>query len=343
MRIRDLGYSPGKLPTGPKNSILDIKGVSVGQVTLRQPPDVNTGVTVILPRPESDIQTPCYAGVHALNGAGELTGSFQIKEWGWTNTPLAMTNSVALGKVYDAIWHWSFRRARAAGQSTSDLISNYGAPVIGETCDWALNDLTLDSVQQDHVYQAFENAKSQTEVLEGSHGGGTGMLCSQFKGGTGTASRVVPGDARAGDYTVGVANITHQLQIHILTSPGNSPNQPRLETRPPNRRCPHRRPPPERTRTTTILNSQRRPRRQYPSLHHHRRPLTTPSTTTSRSTRHRRRQPSNTSRRRTQSIRRYLPRSLDRQYPDSEPLWDRAQVVWSSSIERCTSCARSVD
>ena len=204
IRIRDLGYAPGSLPTGPKNSILDVKGVSVGQATIHQDPDVHTGVTVILPRPESDIQTPCYAGVHALNGAGELTGSFQIKEWGWTNTPLAMTNSVALGKVYDAMWHWSFKRSREAGQSTDDLIKNYGAPVIGETCDWSLNDLTLDSVQQHHVYEAFENAKTQAEVLEGSHGGGTGMLCSQFKGGTGTASRIVPGDAGVGDYTVGV-------------------------------------------------------------------------------------------------------------------------------------------
>ena len=204
LRIRDLGYTPGKLPIGPKNSILDVKGVSVGQVTLHQGQDVHTGVTIILPRPESDIQTPCYAGTHTLNGAGELTGSFQIKEWGWTNTPLAMTNSVALGKVYDAIWHWSFRQSREAGQSRVDLMNNYGAPVIGETSDAYLNDLTLDSVQQHHVYEAFENTKTQSEVQEGSHGGGTGMLCSQFKGGTGTSSRIVPGDAGEGDYTVGV-------------------------------------------------------------------------------------------------------------------------------------------
>jgi D-aminopeptidase len=204
MRIRDLGYAPGKLPPGPKNSILDVPGVSVGQVTIHKDPDVHTGVTVVLPRPESDIQKPCYAGTHALNGAGELTGSFQIKEWGWTNTPLALTNSVALGKVYDAIWHWLFKRSRTAGQPTDELIANYGAPVIGETCDWHLNDLTIDSVQQHHVYEAFENAKTQTEVLEGSHGGGTGMLCSQFKGGTGTSSRIVPGDADQDQYTVGV-------------------------------------------------------------------------------------------------------------------------------------------
>jgi D-aminopeptidase len=204
MRIRDLGYSPGRLPPGPKNSIIDVEGVSVGQVTIHQDPDVHTGVTVILPRPEADIQKPCYAGVHALNGAGELTGSFQIREWGWTNTPLAMTNSVALGKVYDAIWHWSFKRSREAGQSTQELIKNYGAPVIGETCDWYLNDLTIDAVQQQHVYDAFENAKTQSEVFEGSYGGGTGMLCSQFKGGTGTSSRVVPNDAGDKDYTVGV-------------------------------------------------------------------------------------------------------------------------------------------
>ena len=138
MRIRDLGYSPGKLPTGPKNSILDVKGVSVGATTIHQGTDVHTGVTVILPRPEHELQKPCYAGVHALNGAGELTGSFQIKEWGWTNTALAMTNSVALGKVYDAIWHRSFKTSIERGQSEHELIKNYGAPVVGETCDWSL-------------------------------------------------------------------------------------------------------------------------------------------------------------------------------------------------------------
>ena len=94
MRIRDLGYKPGKLPTGSRNSILDVKGVSVGQTTIVEGADVRTGVTVILPRPEADIQKPCYAGFHVLNGAGELTGCHQIKEWGWTNTPLAMTNSI---------------------------------------------------------------------------------------------------------------------------------------------------------------------------------------------------------------------------------------------------------
>jgi D-aminopeptidase len=204
MRIRDLGYSPGRLPPGLNNSVLDVEGVSVGQVTIHKNPNVHTGVTVILPRPEADIQKPCYAGIHALNGAGELTGSFQIREWGWTNTPLAMTSSVALGKVYDAIWHWSFKRSREAGQSTQELIKNYGAPVIGETCDWYLHDLTIDAIQQQHVYEAFENAKTQSDVLEGSYGGGTGMLCSQFKGGTGTASRTVPNDAGGKDYTVGV-------------------------------------------------------------------------------------------------------------------------------------------
>ena len=205
MRIRDLGYSPGKLPTGPKNSILDVQGVSVGATTIHQGTDVHTGVTVILPRPEHELQKPCYAGVHALNGAGELTGSFQIKEWGWTNTALAMTNSVALGKVYDAIWHRSFKMSRQMGQSEHDLIKNYGAPVVGETCDWSLNDLTRDdALQQSHVYEAFEKAKQGTEVEEGISGGGTGMFCCQFKGGTGTASRRVPSDTEEGEYTVGV-------------------------------------------------------------------------------------------------------------------------------------------
>ncbi|MCJ1256510.1 hypothetical protein MMC24_004331 [Lignoscripta atroalba] len=87
MRIRDLGYSPGDLPTGPKNSILDVKGVRVGQVTLHEEgSDIHTGVTVILPRHPDDIQKPCYAGIHTLNGGGEVSGSYQIREWGVTNT-----------------------------------------------------------------------------------------------------------------------------------------------------------------------------------------------------------------------------------------------------------------
>lgn len=83
-------------------------------------------------------------------------------------------------------------------------MKNYGAPVIGETCDWYLNNFLIDSLQQHHVYEAFDKAKRGAEVEEGSFGGGTGMLCSQFKGGTGTSSRVVPSDAGNGDYTVGV-------------------------------------------------------------------------------------------------------------------------------------------
>ena len=204
MRARDLGINPGKLATGPKNSILDIPGVSVGQTTIIKGDDVRTGVTVILPRPQDDIQKPCYAGFHVLNGAGELTGCHEIKEWGWTNTPLAMTNSVGLGKVYDAIWHWMFDRARAAGQSEDEIIANYGAPVIGETMDGFLNNWTLDTIQKEHVYEAFEKAKSGAEVQEGSYGGGTGMLCHQFKGGTGTASRMVPSDTSHDEHTVGV-------------------------------------------------------------------------------------------------------------------------------------------
>lgn len=105
MTIGDLGYTPGQLPSGPKNSILDIKGVRVGQVTIGEDGDgVRKGVTIILPRDPLEIHIPCYAGMHTLNGNGEVTGSYQVKDWGYTSTPLALINSCSLGIVFHTIW-----------------------------------------------------------------------------------------------------------------------------------------------------------------------------------------------------------------------------------------------
>ena len=231
MRIRDLGYLPGSLGPGRLNSITDVPGVSVGTVSVHSNPDIHTGVTVILPRPASEILNPCYAGVHVLNGAGELTGSHQIREWGFTNTPLAFTSSVSLGKVYSAIWKWMFQQHGKFGRELGEQIKNYGAPVVGETADWFLNDISRDAVEEGHVMEAFARAEDVGVgkiVEEGSTGGGTGMQCYQFKGGTGTASRLVrKGDAEGTDgglgeesYVVGVLVQTNFGLMKDLTIGG---------------------------------------------------------------------------------------------------------------------------
>lgn len=218
MTIRGLGYCPGQLPTGPKNSILDVKGVRVGQVTVGKDGDsVRKGVTVILPRSPNEIHIPCYAGMHTLNGNGEVSGSYQIKDWGYTNTPLALTNSVSFGIVFHTIWQWTLKQARDNGSSLETLNHNYGTPVVGETADWMLNDVHNSALEAEDIHQAFANAMTQEEVLEGQNGGGAGMTCHTFPGGTGISSRVVKGGGE-GSYTVGVivqSNYGHTYDMQV--------------------------------------------------------------------------------------------------------------------------------
>lgn len=131
--------------------------------------------------------------------------------------PLALTNSCSLGIVYHSIWQWIFEQARINGTSVDALGHNYGTPVVGETSDWWLNDCYRTALQEKTVQEAFANALTQTEVQEGQHGGGAGMTCHMFPGGTGTSSRVVKG---LGDeeYTVGVivqSNYGHAPDLQI--------------------------------------------------------------------------------------------------------------------------------
>lgn len=157
--------------------------------------------------------------MHTLNGNGEVSGSYQIKDWGYTNTPLALTNSVSFGLVFHEIWQWVLERGRAKGASQADLSNNYGTPIVGETADWWLNDVHNTSLESKHIHEAFANAMTQEEVLEGQQGGGAGMTCHMFPGGTGTSSRIVKGnDGTDEKYTVGVLcqsnyGHTHDLQI----------------------------------------------------------------------------------------------------------------------------------
>jgi D-aminopeptidase len=198
MRARDLGIRIGLGTPGPHNAITDVGGVTVGHATLirgdgplvvGQGP-VRTGVTVVCPRGATALREPVFAGCHRLNGNGELTGLEWVRESGLLTTPIAITNTHSVGIVRDALV--------AASMEGSD--SHWSLPVVGETYDGTLNDINGFHVTGEHLQTALGVARDGP-VDEGTVGGGTGMICHEFKGGIGTASRVI--DAEAGGWTVG--------------------------------------------------------------------------------------------------------------------------------------------
>ncbi|KAI6829958.1 hypothetical protein KC367_g5177 [Hortaea werneckii] len=216
MSIRDLGYTPGQLPVGGlTNSILDVPGVHISQVTAPTSKDLmegstaTKGITVISPRPPREFYKPCHAGTFTFNGNGELTGSRQIADWGFINTPVAFTNSLSLGTVFDGMWDWVMDRQEAMGWDDATQSRHYGTPVVGETCDWIINsDVRCSRLEKEMVMRAFRGLQSKedgAEVVEGQAGGGAGMTCHMFAGGTGTASRLVGGgEGSEREYTLGV-------------------------------------------------------------------------------------------------------------------------------------------
>ena len=199
-RARDLGI-PFEGSPGPLDAITDIAGVSVGQVTLIEDladgRKVRTGVTAILPRGRATFDTPVFGAWFALNGNGEMTGTAWIDESGQVEGPVMLTNTHSVGVVRDAV---IAERVRAGGADASGYW--WSLPVVAETWDGELNDINGFHVRPEHVAKALAGAKGGP-VAEGNVGGGTGMVCHEFKCGIGTASRVVKSDA-GGDYTVGV-------------------------------------------------------------------------------------------------------------------------------------------
>ena len=186
-RLREQGLRIGELETGPRNSITDVPGVAVGQVTIwhDEPSIARTGVTVILPGTvESLLKSPVPAGTAVLNGAGELTGSLEIREWGILETPIYLTSTHAVGRVLDGAVAVAVEADPAVG------IDNVVIPVVGECDDSWLNDARVVHVGIDDVKEAV--AMAGREVEEGAVGAGTGMSCLGYKGGIGTSSRVVP-------------------------------------------------------------------------------------------------------------------------------------------------------
>jgi D-aminopeptidase len=202
VRARDLGIVIGEGNPGPLNAITDVSGVLVGHTTLvsgdgplvvgKGP--VRTGVTVIVPHDGDVWSEPVFAGAHTLNGNGELTGLEWIREAGLLGGAVGITNTHSVGTVRDALVH-------AAVTSRAPGALFWSLPVVGETWDGRLNDIGGQHVRPEHVADALVSAASGP-VPEGNVGGGTGMICHEFKGGIGTASRRLPADL--GGWTVGV-------------------------------------------------------------------------------------------------------------------------------------------
>lgn len=197
-RARDLGI-PFDGVTGQYNAITDVKGVEVGYTTLISGDGktaVRTGVTAILPQGK-DFKGRLFAAWHTLNGNGEMTGTTWIEESGGLGSPVLITNTHSVGVVRDAVIEWGIKRfSDGIGYS-----GDFSLPVVAETYDGFLNDINGFHIKKEHVFQALDMAKTGA-IAEGNVGGGTGMMAHGFKGGTGTASRVL--NEKSGGYKVGV-------------------------------------------------------------------------------------------------------------------------------------------
>jgi|SRR5271165_3011908 len=202
-RARDLGVPFDGTP-GPLNVITDVAGVTVGQTTLisgegklvlGQGP-VRTGVTAVLPRGKDSMNNPVFAGWFSQNGNGEMTGTTWVEESGFLEGPVMITNTHSVGVVRDAVIQW-----RVSHGQPDPTEYWWSLPVVAETWDGWLNDINGFHVKPEHVFRAIDTA-TNGPVAEGNVGGGTGMICNEFKGGTGTSSRKL--EMKNGGYTVGV-------------------------------------------------------------------------------------------------------------------------------------------
>ncbi len=228
-RARDLGVPFDGTP-GPNNAITDVKGVEVGYTTLisgegklvvgKGP--VRTGVTAILPRGKNSLD-PVFGASFALNGNGEMTGTAWLEESGFLEGPVMITNTHSVGVVRDAVIAWRLKKAPPDPDGNA-----WSLPVVAETDDDDLNDINGFHVHPEDAFHALDTAHSGP-LEEGNVGGGTGMICNEFKGGIGTASRVL--DSKHGGYTVGVLvqcnyGVRSQLRIAGIPVGREIPNKP---------------------------------------------------------------------------------------------------------------------
>lgn len=208
-RLRELlpDLKIGNWPTGPLNGITDVAGVLTHTSTLRPSsnPNIKTGSTVILPHKDW-FNHAVYAGIFRFNGSGEMTGSHWIEESGLLHSPIVLTSSFSVGDAYRGIYEHAIKHHNNEG-----AVGWFLLPVVAETFDGWLHDMTTFAVKPEHIVTGIDEATADL-TPEGCTGGGTGMVCQGFKGGTGTSSRVVSGlgvpgadgNAQAKDYTVGV-------------------------------------------------------------------------------------------------------------------------------------------
>ena len=194
LRAADYGIYTGVLEKGPGNCITDVPGVKVGHKTLRNG-KVNTGVTVIMPGEGNYYVRPFIASGFVHNGFGKTAGLVQIEELGYLETPIALTNTLNVGLVWDAIVEYTIDQCRKEGVDALSI-----SPLVGECNDSAINDIRIRAVSKEDVFEAIET--SGTEFEEGAVGAGTGTICYGFKGGIGSSSRRI----KIGDsvYTLGV-------------------------------------------------------------------------------------------------------------------------------------------
>ena len=216
MRARELGLNIGRYPCGRYNAITDVSGVRVGHTTIIKDGEgpvsgiARTGVSAVIPG-DDIINHPLYAGMHSLNGNGEMTGSWWVEESGLLGSPIMLTNTHSVGVVRDTVIDYYCRKYPGA--------LDWMLPVVAETWDGFLSDINGFHVKPEHLISALDNAASGP-VAEGCVGGGTGMCCHEFKGGIGTSSRVLPPEE--GGYTIGVmvqANYGRRPELTIAGAP----------------------------------------------------------------------------------------------------------------------------
>jgi D-aminopeptidase len=211
-RLREFGITIGEFPAGRNNAISDVAGVCVGHATVIDdtPRIARTGVTVILPRSAESYTDHCFAGYHSFNGNGEMTGMHWLEEAGELGGPIAITNTHQVGLVRDALVEY---------EALSYPETLWCLPVVAETYDGWLNDINAFHLCKEHVWAALQSA-APGAVAEGNVGGGTGMICHRFKGGIGTASRLL--STKSGEFTVGAlvqANYGARRHLRIGGAP----------------------------------------------------------------------------------------------------------------------------
>ncbi|HEY0882265.1 MAG TPA: P1 family peptidase, partial [Archangium sp.] len=217
VRARELDLPLGRFKPGKFNAITDVEGVLVGHSTIIQGEPgplvvgkgpVRTGVTAIIPNDGNIFMDRLAGGAFVLNGAGEVSGLTQVVEWGLLETPIMLTNTMAVGAVSDGVARYMVEQNPGIGDEHDVII-----PIVGECDDSYLNDISGRHVRAEHVFEAIRNA-SEGPVAEGNVGGGTGMVTCDFKGGIGTSSRKLP--EALGGYTLGVLVMSNFGKMHNL-------------------------------------------------------------------------------------------------------------------------------